>query len=101
MTYTKEPWHICNVTGRGLRIIRDANDYCVAEAVKPANSGAAYIDADANAALISAAPEMLSALETIVSNYPYWASKIQMKEIDNVAIAMAKAAIAKARGELA
>ena len=98
MTYTKAPWHICQTTGHGLRLIRDANGYCVAEAVKPANSCATYIDADANAALISAAPDMLSALETIVSNYPYWASKIEMKEIDKVAIAMARAAILKAKG---
>jgi hypothetical protein len=65
MTYTKAPWYICQTTGhRPLRLIRDENGYCVAEAVKPANSGAAYIDADANAALIAAAPDMLAALES-------------------------------------
>ena len=101
MTYTKAPWHICEVTGRGLQLIRDANGYCVAEAVKPANSGAAYIDHVANAHLIATAPDLLAALETMVSNYPYWASKIEMKEIDKVAIATARAAIAKARGEVA
>lgn len=52
-------------------------------------------------ALFAAAPDLLAALETMVSNYPYWASKIDMKEIDKVAIATARAAIAKARGEVA
>lgn len=52
-------------------------------------------------ALFAAAPDLLAALETLVSNYPYWASKMEMKEIDKVAIATARAAIAKARGEVA
>jgi hypothetical protein len=69
MTYTKAPWHICQTTGRGLKLIRDENGYCVAEAVKPANSGAAYIDHVANAALIAAAPDMFIALESMVLNY--------------------------------
>ena len=97
MTYTKAPWHICQVTGRNLKLIRDAKGYCVAEAVKPANSGAAYIDADANAALIAAAPELLAACEAMAAqlgggdSFTQWeAAKAQML-----------AAIAKARGEAA
>jgi hypothetical protein len=97
MTYTKAPWHICEVTGRNLKLIRDAKGYCVAEAVKPANSGAAYIDADANAALIAAAPELLAACEAMAAqlgggdSFTQWeAAKAQML-----------AAIAKARGEAA
>jgi hypothetical protein len=97
MTYTKAPWHICEVTGRNLKLIRDAKGYCVAEAVKPANSGAAYIDSDANAALIAAAPELLAACEAMAAqlgggdSFTQWeAAKAQML-----------AAIAKARGEAA
>lgn len=98
MTYTKAPWHICEVTGKGLQLIRDANGYCVAEAVKPANSGPAYIDHIANAHLIAAAPEMLGALTALawqldrMDNLP--------QEMENMVIE-AKAAIAKARGEVA
>jgi hypothetical protein len=98
MTYTKTPWHICEVTGRNLKLIRDENGYCVAEAVKPANSSAAYIDHIANAHLIAAAPEMLAALDTLV-----W----QLDRMDGLPdelermVADAKAAIAKARGEAA
>lgn len=97
MTYTKAPWHICEVTGRGLQLIRDANGYCVAEAVKPANSGAAYVDHVANAHLIAAAPDLLAACEEMAAqlgggnNFTKWED----------AKAHLLAAIAKARGEVA
>jgi hypothetical protein len=105
MTYTKAPWHICT-TGHGLRLIRDENGYCVAEAVKPANSGAAYIDADANARLIAAAPDMLAALEAVLpdlwdglefatdqnANEAWLADALHRLDV-------ARAAIAKAKGE--
>jgi hypothetical protein len=97
MTYTKAPWHICEVTGRGLKLIRDENGYCVAEAVKPANSGAAYIDADANAALIAAAPELLAACEAMAAQLGGGDSFTQWE----AAKAQLLAAIAKARGEVA
>jgi hypothetical protein len=96
MTYTKAPWHICEVTGRNLKLIRDANGYCVAEAVKPANSGAAYIDHIANAHLIAAAPELLAAL---CDAYQYM---IDYKKCQNSGLLNdMQAAIAKARGEVA
>ena len=97
MTHTKAPWHICEVTGRGLQLIRDANGYCVAEAVKPANSSAAYIDHIANAHLIAAAPDLLAACEEMAAqlgsgdDYTKWED----------AKAQLLAAIAKARGEVA
>lgn len=97
MTHTKAPWHICEVTGRGLQLIRDANGYCVAEAVKPANSSAAYIDHIANAHLIAAAPDLLAACEEMEAqlgsgdDYTKWED----------AKAQLLAAIAKARGEVA
>jgi hypothetical protein len=100
MTYTKAPWHICEVTGRNLKLIRDENGYCVAEAVKPANSGAAYIDADANAALIAAAPEMLAALELMNELFADHA-QYDDEGFETAAIVAAQAAIAKARGEVA
>lgn len=96
MTHTKAPWHICEVTGRGLQLIRDANGYCVAEAVKPANSGAAYIDHIANAHLIVAAPDLLAAL---CDAYQYMLdyNKCQNQGLlDDM-----QTAIAKARGEVA
>jgi hypothetical protein len=97
MTYTKAPWHICEVTGRGLQLIRDANGYCVAEAVKPANSSAAYIDHIANAHLIAAAPEMLAACEAMAAQLGGGNNFTQWEE----AKAQLLAAIAKARGEVA
>lgn len=100
MTYTKAPWHICEVTGRGLKLIRDENGYCVAEAVKPANSGAAYIDADANAHLIAAAPELLAALELMNELFADHA-QYDDEGHETAAIVAMQSAIAKARGEVA
>jgi hypothetical protein len=101
MTYTKAPWHICEVTGRGLKLIRDENGYCVAEAVKPANSGAAYIDADANAALIAAAPDMLEALKGLACEADADMPEAYRSESFIEALDRAFIAIAKARGEVA
>ena len=59
------------------------------------------IDVDAleqEGALIAAAPDLLAALEVMAAHWPYWASQIDMKQIDRDAIAMARAAIAKATG---
>lgn len=100
MTHTKAPWHICEVTGRGLQLIRDANGYCVAEAVKPANSGAAYINHIANAHLIAAAPNLLAALELMNDMFADHA-QYDDEGHETAAIVAAQAAIAKARGEIA
>jgi hypothetical protein len=80
-----------------LKLIRDANGYCVAEAVKPANSSAAYIDHIANAHLIAAAPEMLAACEAIAAQLGGGDSFTQWE----AAKAQLLSAIAKARGEVA
>ena len=45
-----------------------------------------------------AAPDLLAALENMVSHFPHWAAQIDMKQIDRDAIGMARAAIAKATG---
>jgi hypothetical protein len=100
MTYTKAPWHICEVTGRGLQLIRDANGYCVAEAVKPANSGASYIDHIANARLIAAAPELLD----IVDRYTRACRAYLPDHLQQAFCGLytsSDEAIAKARGEAA
>jgi hypothetical protein len=55
-------------------------------------------DIEANARLIAAAPDLLAALEVMAAHWPHWASQIDMKQIDRDAIAMARAAIAKAKG---
>jgi hypothetical protein len=62
MKHTNGPWHICEVTGKYFRIIRDEKGFAVAEAIYPRNSEARYINMDANAQLISAAPDLLDAL---------------------------------------
>ena len=98
MTHTKAPWHICEVTGRGLQLIRDANGYCVAEAVKPANSSAAYIDHIANAHLIAAAPDMLVALIAAYQTLSIWMDKEGWEDSDETAMVQMWAAITKAKG---
>lgn len=98
MTYTKAPWHICEVTGRGLQLIRDANGYCVAEAVKPANSGASDIDHVANAHLIAAAPDLLAALELMNDMFADHA-QYDDEGYETAAIVAAQTAIANAKGQ--
>lgn len=52
----------------------------------------------ANLRLIASAPDLLLALENMVAHFPFWASKLEMKQIDRDAVALARAAIAKAKG---
>ena len=58
--------------------------------------------ADANARLISAAPDLLEALEALFENcemiHKYWGDGDNTKQADN-AIAAARSAISKAKGE--
>jgi hypothetical protein len=90
VNHTPAPWHICETTGRGLKLIRDANGYCVAEAVNPAVQAAQYINADANARLIAAAPDLLAALDEIFNGVGMTGPTMDA----------ARAAIAKAKGQL-
>lgn len=92
INHTQAPWHICETTGRGLKLIRDQRGYCVAEAVKPAMQAAQYINADANARLIAAAPELLEALEKVQD----WLAGCSTRE---TMARMVRDAIAKAKGE--
>lgn len=93
MKHTKGPWHICEVTGRYLRYIRDEKGFCVAEAIKPQNSSASYIDIDANAHLIAAAPDLLAICEEIID-------VLKWRPIDRSpeTLGRLRAAIAKAKG---
>jgi len=52
----------------------------------------------ANARLIAASPELLEALQLLVSHAPYWISKAGEQQIDRDALAAARAAITKATG---
>jgi len=94
-THTSGPW----------RITTDFIGVYDSEARRIANmdsDGAPDFDEDetiANARLIAAAPDLLAALENMVAQYAYWASQIEMKQIDRDAAAMARAAITKAKGE--
>ena len=95
-TSTPAPWHICKVTSRDLKLVRDGNGFCVAQAVKPANSRAAYIDSDANARLIAAAPDLLAALDQVDAYLsPFDGEEDAYAEIRSVI----QQAIAKAKGE--
>jgi hypothetical protein len=91
MKHTKGPWHICEVTGRYFRYIRDEKGFCVAEAIKPQNSSASYIDIDANAQLISAAPDLLAALIELQQ-------MVEAGESNEGTYEIVRNAIAKARG---
>lgn len=61
--HTPGPWHICEATKRDLKLVRDDNGFCVAQAIQPGNSRAAYINAEANLHLIAAAPDLLMDME--------------------------------------
>ncbi len=89
-------WHICEITWPRIDpLIRDENGFCVAQAVKPANSRAAYIDERANARLIAAAPDLLAALEGLLSD----AIELGLADSEYSGSAIeARAAIAKAKG---
>ena len=89
-------WHICEITGPRIDpLIRDENGFCVAQAVKPANSRAAYIDERANARLIAAAPDILAALEGMVEMATH--HMMEPKERREI-LRNARVAIAKAKG---
>ena len=97
MKHTNGPWHICQTTGRYIRYIRDEKGYCIAEVIKPQNSSASYIDVDANAQLIAAAPDLLDVLE-------WWQTQMQDDNCDDMSkllddmSAKAYVAITKAKG---
>jgi hypothetical protein len=70
--HTPGPWHICRVSRQDIpqRVIRDAQGFSVGIAGKPANSRAKYIDAEANARLIAAAPEILEEIcQTFIDHH--------------------------------
>jgi len=85
--HTPGPWEVRDYE-LGLKAISTPN-------IK--NYLATEIDA-ADARLIAAAPDLLAALENMVSHFPHWAAQIDMKQIDRDAIGMAREAIAKAKG---
>ena len=93
--HTPGPWHWADDKGykwgrRGL----EPNVMC--------GTVEGLIDVDAaDALLMAASPDLLAALENMVSHFPHWAAQIDMKQIDRDAIGMARAAIAKATGETA
>ena len=91
--HTPGPWYIdCQNESAaiGYRAIVDNEGYTICN---PSPMG------QADARLIAAAPDLLAALENMVSHFPHWAAQIDMKQIDRDAVGMARAAIAKSTGE--
>lgn len=108
--HTPGPWV---VTGDldSLRVVNDNSDNpnaCdgvrqVAHVVQGGYEIANYAEAEANARLIAAAPDMLAALEASLAEMrafaKYWTSpKMGLSRSESKAEEMARAAIAKAKG---
>ena len=84
-----------DITMQNLDIVRGSNRIAMIDCE---NEALCDFDIMENAWLIAAAPDLLAALEVMAAHWPHWASQIDMKQIDRDAIAMARAAIAKAKG---
>lgn len=97
--HTPGPWHICEATKRDLKLVRDDNGFCVAQAIEPGNSRAAYINAEANLQLIAAAPELLVALEAMHACHRAFSSSENWTSLDDEARLLAEKVIAKAKGK--
>lgn len=83
-SFAPAPWQIIPYVD-GIDIV-DANGQLVARVADRAIDGKGL--PPANSRLIAAAPELLAALEVLVSRYP-----------NNIGMAKARAAIAKVKGE--
>lgn len=93
---TKGPWRVSEKVGEFIHIRHD-NNYPGAMSLNLAHITARASwskEAEANARLIAAAPDLLEALQNMVTAYEYEAS------IDNPALLAARAAITKALGEM-
>lgn len=91
--HTPGPWHIARFDATTVEI-RSERGLIVAEV------GNTSTEDDANARLIAAAPELLSALQRIADrNLTYLSGKVMGDQISYEDVAAARAAIAKATGE--
>lgn len=92
-------WHICEAAP-WLRepIIRDARGWAVATAVQPNNTGAAGIDAAANARLIAAAPDLLEIAERLLG-FAYAHGDMTALRAAGGMLDGARAVIDRAKGE--
>lgn len=92
--HTPGPWHVG--TGKAAVVVYAADGYAIADA--KTYHGRHTAPAEANAALIAAAPDLLAALRTIMAPSPHYGATQAHRDHVAAARAAANAAIAKAEG---
>lgn len=101
MAHTPGPWQLRTVD-HSLGTIETADEkFVIANTCQLRGNDyqSNHAERRANARLIAAAPDLLEALQVLASHWPHYAAHMDMKRIDFDAIAMARAAIAKATRE--
>lgn len=101
MNHTAGPWHVSDLDRRTvgpIRVLRaDGTDVPQLQSVAIVRQRLEDAETDANARLISAAPELLTALKAMVSMYDL-IQRNGLGESVRLKLANAEAAIAKAEG---
>jgi hypothetical protein len=95
MSHAPGPWH---VSPRSKYTVR-SKDYYICKVMKSKIDPSLNVAAEADARLISAAPELLEALESFVVLYKQGQLVIESDDGNDPVVAKAVTAIAKATGE--
>lgn len=96
MLHTPSPWHLGRNGKRSYRDVEDSNNFAIAQCF-PYGNAEDFLIANANAQLISAAPELLEALKAFLDlDFPEGALDNTLAQM---AIDKALKAIAKAEGK--